>query len=497
MTTALSVFKDQERRFTFKSLILSTRLWNDSLSVAENFCKAKDLSKRFLLHTARRAIFVLRSLDYITLGNIAFRASVRALTPGHDLRLLEASDAFFKVSSDIALVTFARHSLSTLPSPETSYDVNLSLALPDINLSALWLPNRVHSLEDLEYEARRALAMLPSIAQVKIWLNNVNLWFRTALAHTDTSALVSLGVHATVNWYGHPDAIDIHTTYTMVLMDDLMNLVCKDHHPPFHRFGEVLRSIDGVFPGLELSSLTDGLPHPAALGSAGKEGSVSPLVPSTSPLSEASNEEVICPKPEVTQSDHEKPLVHRPQGLSGYVIAEEDCSSVLRDISSVLISFLAGFGVTITVGKRFIALKNAELARKIPRTQELVLPPIETPLSLLEILSSIKGAQNVLPPGYNIAITSKRTEKQIAIHVTKLVRALTPARRRELVQVLGIAFPPPATPDVESSTTPKVSLAPDPSDSTDPPSLPTAPIPFPTVVTPNIQIFPIDIDVNY
>ncbi|KAG6910770.1 hypothetical protein DXG01_007657 [Tephrocybe rancida] len=405
--------------------VFRKRLYGNRLSLVENYTNVRDISIIWIKRAARQVASFLYSLDRVTISNIVLRAAVRSLTPGFEIRLID-SGAWQRISDDVAAAAFARESILQLPAAATS----------DSDEFEFNMPTHLPTLKDIDYG------------------------IKFVVAHMDAPSLLSLGLRAVVTYFDPEGVMD--TSGAMAMIDDCFHVVFRSHRPPFHRVSEVLQSLDTVFPSLELPSLVARLPHRTLL-------SLDPIEPpkeDKEPTSghrvrysrppPSSDEEYVefmeCPAPSIPSEESTCQSQHAShwsvKGLSGYVITEDSADSILRDALSIIISFLAGGGVVLAAGKRKLKgqLKEKQIHQdliKLHVLKSLSYLPWERRMKLLKSLVAIKPIQfTTLKPGYKIAINASRPEAQIAVHVTRLVCAMTPSRRKELVEILAIASTP-------------------------------------------------------
>ncbi|KAG6902459.1 hypothetical protein C0995_016321 [Termitomyces sp. Mi166 len=426
-----------------ESPVFRKRLYSDRLSLAANYANAREVTISFLKNTARQVGNYLLTLDYSTIGNIVFRAAVRSLTPGHQLQLLD-SGTWQQIAFDVATSAYMKESFPQLPA---------SPSADNTDVLDIQLPTQLPSLTDLRWGVKYTLA------------------------HMDTSALVSLGLRAAVSYF-NLDAM-INTANTMALIDASMHVVFRSQVPPFHRFGDVLRSLDIVFPSLELPSLVSGLPHPPLLPFKSAEEDSSPRRPIrfTRPPSfcETDEEPAVVtvylsesspPTSKAEFGHHEQPNAdRRPEGLSGYVIFEDSTDSTIRDVLCILVTVLASGGVVISAMRMIEGFRKAEQAKqdfiKLHALKSLAYLPWKRRVALLKTLIAIQPPQVMkLAPDFEIPIAPERPENQIVAHVIRLVCALSLERRKDLVYVLEIASLPLILPPLSDFVDPLPCAAP-------------------------------------
>ncbi|KAH0587991.1 hypothetical protein J132_10437 [Termitomyces sp. J132] len=424
------------------SPVFRKRLYSDRLTISANYANAREITVSFLQSAARQVGKYLLTLDYGTIGNIVFRAAVRSLTPGYQLQLLDAGTCK-QITFDVATSAYMKESYPRLPASPSAENTDVL----DIHL-----PTQLPSLTDLRWG------------------------IKYTLAHTDASALISLGLRAAVSYFDLDTTID--TADAMALIDIGMHIVFRSHVTPFHRFGDVLRSLDAVVPSLELSSLVSGLPHPPLL----------PFKTAEQDSPPTSRHPIRFARPPQTSETNEEPTVvtvyfsespactlkaqshgeqrnadRRSEDLGGYVISENSSDTIIRDVLHIVIAILASGGVVISAMRMIEGFRKAEQAKqdfiKLHALKSLAYLPWERRMELLKTLTAIQPSRMTnLAPNYDIAITSDRSEAQIVAHVTRLVCALSPERRRDLVHVLAIASLP--------SSLPSLSIPPDSVDPT-------------------------------
>ncbi|KAG6910793.1 hypothetical protein DXG01_007682 [Tephrocybe rancida] len=430
-------------------------LYSDRLSLSENYANVYHISITWIKRASHQVGSYLYSLDHVTICNIVLRAAVRSLTPGFEIRLID-SGAWQRISDDVAAAAFARESILQLPAAATS----------DNDEFEFNMPTHLPTLKDIDYG------------------------IKFVVAHMDAPSLLSLGLRAVVTYFDPEDVMD--TSSAMAMIDDCFHVVFRSHRPPFHRVGEVLQSLDTVFPSLELPSFVARLPHRTLLSL----GSIEPPTEDQEPTGRrsrvlysrpvpSSDKDIVdfmeIPTPPtpseepVSQSRHAK---HWFKGLSGHVIVEDESpDSILRDALYIIVSFLSGGGVILAAGKRKVngQLTEEQICQdfiKLHVLKSLSYLPWERRVKLLKILVANKPTRfTTLKPGYKIAIKASRPEAQIAAHITRLVCAMTPSRRKELAEVLAIASLPPDSANTTTPVVPADNVAP----ATPPPPIPPLP----------------------
>lgn len=446
-----AAYGDLERHVAvdFDSPVFRKRLYSDRLSFAANYANAREITMAFLKTTARQVGEYLLTLDYGTIGNIVFRAAVRSLTPGYELQLLD-TDAWQQVTSDVAAITYMQGSFPQLPASPSAVNIN---ALD------LQLPTQLPSLTDLRWGVKYMLA------------------------HLDASALISLGLRAVVTYLDLDVTID--TAEAMALVDAGMHIAFRSRAsvPQFHKFGDVLKSLDTVFPSLELSSLVSGLPHPPLRPFEPAEDSLprsSISFTPTPPSYEMEKEpfvvtvyfsETPAPRSETRFGNHEqRDADPHTKGLGEYITFEDPvANNIIRDALHIVIAILATGGVVISTMKMIDGFRKAEQAKqdliKLHALKSLAYLSWNCRKALLKTLATSQSSRLIeLAPDYELAIAPDVPEAQIVAHVIRLVCALSPERRQDFTYALEIAsLPlPPLVPTLPDPVDPIQQIAPSP-----------------------------------
>ncbi|KAG6866111.1 hypothetical protein C0991_008419 [Blastosporella zonata] len=351
-TTRPPYYKPRESDLDFP--VFRKRVYSSRFTIAGNIGNAHAVTMSWVKHTVSRAAAYLWSLDHAVIGNIVFRAAVRSLTPGFDLGL---SGSWEMILDDIAASAFAKDpeilGLPAAPSSSTIEEVEF-----------VW-PSRLPTLDEAMYGIK---------------------W---TVAHLDTPAILSLSLRV-ASAYLDPEG-ELDTSRAMRYIDDAFHFVFRSHHAPFHRLGEVIKSVDDSFPSLKLPAFVAELPGTLTLDPAeasdtrGLFTTRRRLVRYTRPTPLVKEEPTVLRIYYSAECTHESadfdgPKQHAGHWLSGSVIMDESTDSVVRNAVYVVVSLLACGGVVLAFGKKADLLQGAR-AWDLVNLLFLVSPPIVPPVA--------------------------------------------------------------------------------------------------------------------